>query len=136
MPGVMFQAGGLFDSHPISSLRLPSSSALVLCLRPRRPQPVNGSVDAREASEREGREKLAREMIENGQAVVGLGGGEGGSLGGVGGYGDGDEWAQLKVAQMTLEALEANLAEMVSTRERHEEALEVMGTDFDGFSKQ
>ncbi|CAM9228371.1 unnamed protein product, partial [Sphacelaria rigidula] len=66
-------AGGLFVSQPISELRLASSSALVLCLRPRLPQCPLDTASAQEAKERRGREKLAREMLENGQAKLGGG---------------------------------------------------------------
>lgn len=57
------QAGGLFVAQPISELHLSSSVALVLCLRPRLPQtPL--VVEANMSR----REKLANEMLENGQA--------------------------------------------------------------------
>lgn len=59
------QAGGLFVGQPISELHLSSSVALVLCLRPRLPQPplvVEANMSRRE--------KLARELVENGQANV------------------------------------------------------------------
>lgn len=57
------QAGGLFVAQPISELHLSSSVALVLCLRPRLPQtPL--VVEAHMSR----REKLAKEILENGQA--------------------------------------------------------------------
>lgn len=57
------QAGGLFVGQTISELNLCSSVALVLCLRPRLPQtPL-----VQEASMSR-REKLAEELLENGQA--------------------------------------------------------------------
>lgn len=57
------QAGGLFVGQPISELNLCSSVALVLCLRPRLPQtPLVQEVSMSR------REKLAEELLENGQA--------------------------------------------------------------------
>lgn len=59
------QAGGIFVGKPISELHLSASVALVICLRPRLPQtPL--AVEAKMSR----REKLANELVENGQANV------------------------------------------------------------------
>ncbi len=59
------QAGGLFVAQPISELHLSSSVALVLCLRPRLKQaPLVPEANMSR------REKLANEMVENGQAAT------------------------------------------------------------------
>lgn len=124
------QAGGLFVAQPISELRLASSSALVLCLRPRLPQCPLDTASAQEAKERRGREKLAREMLENGQAKLGggrdsrLGSAAGSAVGGGGGAAK-EEWEKLSAAVKTLEALEANLSDLVAKRHFREDALEV-----------
>ncbi|CAM9936052.1 unnamed protein product, partial [Laminaria digitata] len=60
-------AGGLFMGQLISELRLCSSVALVLCLRPRAPQSPLDFNSAYEMAEKQGREELAKELLENGQ---------------------------------------------------------------------
>lgn len=93
----------------------------MLCLRPRLPQSPLDLKAAQETAERERRERLADELLENGQACKGVEG----------------EWngekslqqqtEELKEAKLHLEALEANLSDLVKKRQCDEEALEVRG---------
>eukprot|EP00903_Cladosiphon_okamuranus_P007250 g7034.t3 len=112
-------AGGLFVAQPISELHLSSSVALVLCLRPRLPQtPL--VVEAHMSR----REKLAAEIIENGQATK------------ADGEDSEDDWVakeptleeqakHLAEAQLHLEALESNLEDLVKKREFDTQAYEL-----------
>lgn len=113
-------------AQPISELRLASSSALVLCLRPRLPQAPLDPASEQEAREREGRERLAKEMLENGQARP-EGGEQVDKARGIAAEGGATKegWEKLDMARRTLEALEANLADLVMKREHREDVLEV-----------
>lgn len=109
--------------QPISELHLSSSSALVLCLRPRVPQ---STLDANgcclNAADMEVRENLAEELLENGLAGAGRG------------LEDEDEWddgivdrlkRELDEAKVQLEVLEATLADKVQKRKFAENGLQV-----------
>lgn len=103
--------------QPISELHLGHTTALVLCLRPRLPQPPLDLEALQEEVERERREKIAKDLVEDGQASV-EGGGEGeGSLE--------EKVKELDGARMRLQALEATMSELIEKKEHGESALEV-----------
>lgn len=106
--------------QPISELHLPYSSPLVLCLRPRLPQPLLDRNAIQDAAQKEGREKLAEELLENGQASKDGGGEEKGDN-----AEDGKELKELKAAQMQLEAMETNLVDTIKKREDTERTVQV-----------
>eukprot|EP00752_Nemacystus_decipiens_P001274 g1270.t1 len=106
-------AGGLFVAQPISELHLSSSVALVLCLRPRLPQtPL--VLEAHMSR----REKLANEILENGQADKGGDDAKVEEDHRVSKEPSLREQAQLlEEAQLHLEAHQSNLEELVKKRE-------------------
>ena len=110
----------------ISELRLCSSVALVLCLRPRAPHSPVDWKPAHETAERQDRERLAEELVENGQASK-----AGEVEGGEGGEGGGQslelESKRLEVTKNLLEALDASLSDLVKKRLSDEAAFEVSG---------
>ncbi|CAM9781452.1 unnamed protein product [Scytosiphon promiscuus] len=113
--------GGIFVGKPISELHLSSSVALVICLRPRLPQtPL--AVEVKMSR----REKLASELVENGQANVTK------ALGGSADQGEEEtreltleeqQKQQLGEAQANLSVLETNLTDLLKKRELDLEAL-------------
>lgn len=115
------QAGGLVMGQPISELRLCSSVALVLCLRPRAQQSPLDWKPAHETAERQGRERLAEELVENGQASK--------AREAEGGEGEGQslelESKKLEITKNLLEALDASLSDLVKKRLSDEAAFEV-----------
>ena len=106
----------------ISELRLCSNVALVLCLRPRAPQSPLDWKPAHEMAERQGQERLAEELVENGQASQA---GEAEEDEG-GGQSFEQESKRLEVAKNHLEALEASLSDLVKKRLSEEAAFEVI----------
>lgn len=110
----------------ISELRLCSSVALVLCLRPRAPQSPLDWKSAHEMAERQCRERLAEELVENGQASqAGEAEGEEG-----GGQSLELEKKRLEVTKGLLEALDASLSDLVKKRLADEAAFEVILPDW------